>query len=85
MKKNLTRITLSVIFAILMCFSAFALTLDSAESDLSMTVSSTDEISLAASDEFDLIFYEDFQNFKTPTNIVTGGFAPVHTRQRFLM
>ena len=62
MKKNLTRITLSVIFAILMCFSAFALTLDSAESDLSMTVSSTAEISLAAADEFDLIFYEDFQN-----------------------
>ena len=82
MKKNLTLLTLSVIFAILMCFSAFALTLDSAEEDLSMTVSSAGEAALAAADEFDLIFYEDFQNFTTPTNIVTGGFTPVRTQAK---
>jgi len=61
--------------------NAFALTLDTAEAFSEAFVSEKDA-SLSDANEFDLIFYEDFEGFTAPTKIVTGGFAPVTTEAR---
>ena len=58
MKKNLLFLTLSLIIALLMCVSAFALTLDSAEHSETLEI----EAELQSSyEDFDVVFSEDFE------------------------
>ena len=80
-KKKLLVLTLSVICTLLLCMNAFALTLDTAEAFSEAFVSDKDA-SLSDANEFDLIFFEDFEGFTAPTKIVTGGFAPMTTAAR---
>ena len=76
MKKNLLFLTLSLIIALLMCVSAFALTLDSAES----WVTSENEAELQSSyEDFDVVFSEDFEGFEAPVQIDDGKWSGTYT------